>query len=66
MRQIDINRGTDLADELMERLWEESENAAELLSSVAVAIRRLQSYDDYLLLTLNGPLQRTLIHGEDE
>jgi len=65
MRQIDINRGTDLADELMERLWEESENAAELLSSVAVAIRRLQSYDDYLLLTLNGPLQRTLIHGED-
>jgi hypothetical protein len=65
VRQIDINRGTELADELIEKLWEESENAAELLSSVAVAIRRMQGYNDYLLLSLNGPLRRMPVREEE-
>ena len=65
MSQIDMSRGIELADELVDRLYEESDNAAELLSNIAVAIRILQSYNDCMLLSLNGPLQRTLIHGED-
>lgn len=65
MRQIDINRGTELADELVERLWDESDNASEFVTSIAVAIRRLQSYSDYTLLTLNVPLRRTQIHEEE-
>ena len=65
MSQIDMNHCDELADELVEQLYGESDNAAEFLSSVAVIIRRLQSYNDYLLLSMNGVLQRTLIHGED-
>ena len=65
MSQIDMSRCDDLADELIERLYGESDNAAELLSSVAVVIRRLQSYNDYLLLSMNGPLQRIQIHEEE-
>lgn len=65
MSQIDMSRCDDLADELIERLYGESDNAAELLSSVAVVIRRLQSYNDYLLLSMNGPLQRIQIHKEE-
>ena len=65
MSQIDMNRCDELADELVEQLYGEADNVAELLSSVAVIIRRLQSYNDYLLLSMNGPLQRTMIHGED-
>lgn len=65
MRQIDMNRGIELADELVERLWDESDNASELISSIAVAIRRLQGYNDYMMLTLNVPLRRTQIHEED-
>ena len=66
MSQIDMNRCDELADELVEQLYGEADNVAELLSSVAVIIRRLQSYNDYLLLSMNGPLQRIPIHTEDE
>jgi hypothetical protein len=55
---LDINRPLELADELIGRLTEETDNQADLLGGIALAIRRMQGYQDYVLLTFNPTLRR--------
>lgn len=66
MSQIDMSRGIELANELVDRLYEESDNAAELLSNIAVAIRILQSYNDCFLLSTNMTLRGMPVRREGE
>ena len=58
MSKLDMNRPLELADELIDRLSEETDTAADLLGGIALAIRRLQGYNDYVLLTMNQSLRR--------
>ena len=65
MSRLDMNRPLELADELIVKLSEETDNAADLLGGIALAIRRLQGYNDYILLTMNQSL-RMVKTKEDE
>ena len=58
MSRLDMNRPLELADELINQLSEETDNAADLLGGIALAIRWLQGYNDYILLTMNQSLRR--------
>ena len=57
MDRLDMNRPLELADELIDQLAEETDTAADLLGGIALAIRRLQGYNDYVLLTINQSLR---------
>ena len=58
MSRLDMNRPLELADELINQLSEETDNAADLLGGIALSVRRLQGYNDYILLTMNQSLRR--------
>lgn len=67
MSRPDINRPIELADELIDQLAEETDNAADLLGGIALAVRRLQGYQEYVLLTFNPMLMSYKTkEGEDE
>ena len=57
MSRLDINRPLELADELINKLREETDNQADLLGGIALAIRRMQGYQDYVLVALNPTLR---------
>ena len=58
LKKLDMERPIELADELITKLSEETDNAADLLGGIALAIRWLQGYNDYILLTMNQSLRR--------
>ena len=62
----EINRAIDLADELIDQLGNETDNVADFLAGIALAIRRLQGYNDYLLLSLNQSLRKMRTEFADE
>lgn len=62
----EINRAIDLADELIDQLGNETDNVADFLAGIALAIRRLQGYNDYLLLSLNPSLRKMRTEFADE
>jgi len=57
MSRLDINRPLELADELIDQLMEETDNQADLLGGISLAIRRMQGYQDYVLLAFNPKLR---------
>lgn len=62
---IDMNRPLELADELIYQLSEETDNAADLLGGIALAIRWMQGYQEYVLLACN-PMLRSYKTKEEE
>lgn len=58
MSRLDMNRPIELADELIDQLSDETDNAADFLGGIALAVRRLQGYNDYILLAMNQTLRR--------
>lgn len=65
MSRLDMNRPFELADELIDQLSEETDNAADLLGGIALAIRRMQGYQEYVLLASN-PTLRSYKTKDDE
>ena len=65
LKKLDMERPIELADELIAKLSEDTDNAADLLGGIALAIRWLQGYNDYVLLTMNQSLRRVKTN-EDE
>jgi len=57
MDRLDMNRPLELADELIDRLREETDNQADFLGGISLAIRRMQGYQDYVLLAFNPTLR---------
>lgn len=62
----DMNRAIELADEMISQLGDETDNVADFLAEIALAIRWLQGYNDYLLLSLNPSLRKMRTEFEDE
>lgn len=65
MSRLDMNRPLELADELIDQLRQETDNQADFLGGIALAIRRMQGYQDYVLLAFN-PMLRSCKTKEDE
>lgn len=65
MSRLDMNRPIELADELINQLREETDNQADFLGGIALAIRRMQGYQDYVLLAFN-PMLISYKTKEDE
>jgi len=53
----DMNRPLQLADELIDSIGAETDNAADFLAGIAIAIRRLQGYNDFVLISTNTTLK---------
>lgn len=66
MRADDMNRAIRLADDLMDELRDGTDNVAEMLAGIAIAIRRLQGYNDYLLLSFDPTLRDIPTHAGEE
>ena len=64
MSILDMNRPLELADELINHLADETDNMAEFLAGLAIAVRRIQGYQDYAFLALN-PMLKELKMAEE-
>ena len=65
MSRADINRPIELADELIDQLYRETDNVADLVGCLALAVRRIQGYSDYIRLS-TGQQMKDLRTKEDE
>ena len=51
MSRFDMNRPLELADELIDKLYAETDNVADFVGCLALAVRRIQGYSDYIRLS---------------
>ena len=65
MSRPDMNRPIELADGLIEKLYKETNNVADLVGCLALAVRRIQGYSDYVRLSTDQHM-RDLRTKEDE
>lgn len=57
MSRPDMNRPIELADGLMDQLYEETDNVADLVGCLALAVRRIQGYSDYIRLSTDQQMK---------
>jgi len=57
MSILDMNRPIELADGLIEQLYRETDNVADLVGCLALAVRRIQGYGDYIRLSTDQQMK---------
>lgn len=65
MSRLDMNRPLELADELIDRLREETDNVADLVGCLALAARRIQGYSDYVCLSTDQQMKGLRTKGDE-
>lgn len=57
MSRPDMNRPIELADGLIDQLYKETDNVADFVGCLALAVRRIQGYSDYVRLSTNQQMK---------